>query len=350
MTAGAITLALDAMGGDAAPQMVVAGAERALDQHPDVRFRVFGDEARVAALLRSHPRLRARSEFHHTSEVVADDAKPTAALRQARASSMRLAVDAVRKHECDAAISAGNTGALMAMAKVLLRTLPGIDRPAIASVMPAAQRPVVILDLGANAECDAANLVQFALMGSVFARTVLGVERPSVALLNIGTEALKGDDVVQQAANLLRAGDLPIHFEGFVEGTGLMAGSVDVVVTDGFTGNVALKVAEGTARLIIDGFRDTLADSLAAKLGGLLARRSLGRLKAKLDPQRYNGAMFLGLGGVVVKSHGAADAAGFANAVNVAVDLVRGDANARIGEELAQHAPPVSGTVSGAAS
>lgn len=334
------------MGGDAAPHMVVAGAERALDDHPDVRFRIFGDQARLEPLLKAVPRLRARSELHHTDEVVADDAKPTAALRQARASSMRLAVDAVRQHEADAAVSAGNTGALMAMAKVLLRTLPGIDRPAIASVMPAAKRPVVILDLGANAECDATNLVQFALMGTVFARTVLGVPEPSVALLNIGTEALKGDDVVQQAANRLRAGELPIRFEGFVEGTGLMAGSVDVVVTDGFTGNVALKVAEGTARLIIDRFRDTLADSWAAKLGVLLARRSLGRLKAKLDPQRYNGAMFLGLGGVVVKSHGSANAAGFANAINVAVDLVQGGANARIGEELAQYAHPVTGAAS----
>ena len=342
MTAGAITLALDAMGGDAAPRMVVAGADRALDDHPDVRFRLFGDRALLEPLLQGYPRLRARTELCHTDEVVADDAKPTTALRQARASSMRLAVDAVRRDEAAAAVSAGNTGALMAMAKVLLRTLPGIDRPAIASVMPAAKRPVVILDLGANAECDATNLVQFALMGTVFARTVLGVERPSVALLNIGTEALKGDEVVQEAAGRLRGGELPIHFEGFVEGTGLMAGSVDVVVTDGFTGNVALKVAEGTARLIIDRFRDTLADSWAAKLGVLLARRSLGRLKAKLDPQRYNGAMFLGLGGVVVKSHGSADASGFANAINVAVDLVNGGANARIGEELAQYAQPVS--------
>jgi glycerol-3-phosphate acyltransferase PlsX len=346
VTSGAITLALDAMGGDAAPRMVVAGADRALQDHPDVRFRIFGDEAQVQPLLEGYPRLQARAVLHHTDEVVADDAKPTAALRQARASSMRLAVDAVRQHEADAAVSAGNTGALMAMAKVLLRTLPGIDRPAIASVMPAAKRPVVILDLGANAECDATNLVQFALMGTVFARTVLGVATPSVALLNIGTEAPKGDDVVQEAATRLREGELPIHFEGFVEGTGLMAGSVDVVVTDGFTGNVALKVAEGTARLIIDRFRDTLADSWAAKLGVLLARRSLGRLKAKLDPQRYNGAMFLGLGGIVVKSHGAADAAGFANAINVAVDLVQGRANARIGEELAQYASPVTGAAS----
>jgi len=342
----AITLALDAMGGDAAPRIVVAGADRALQHHPTVRFRLVGDEAQLEPLLREFPKLRACSEVHHTADVVADDARPTAALRQARRSSMGLAVDAVRAGDADAAVSAGNTGALMAMAKVLLRTLPGIDRPAIASIMPAAQRPVVMLDLGANAECDATNLVQFALMGVVFARTVLGVEEPTVALLNIGTEALKGDDVVKEAAQRLRDGELPIRFEGFVEGTGLMAGTVDVVVTDGFTGNVALKVAEGTARLIIDRFRDTLADSWAARLGVLLARRSLGRLKAKLDPQRYNGAMFLGLGGVVVKSHGSASAAGFANAIDVAVDLVEGRANARIGEELARYAEPVTGVAS----
>jgi glycerol-3-phosphate acyltransferase PlsX len=339
-------LALDAMGGDAAPRMVIAGAEVALAAHRQVAFEIFGDGERLEPLLRAHPRVRDHATVHHTSEVVPDDVKPTTALRQSRSSSMRLAIEAVRDGRADAAVSAGNTGALMAMAKVILRTLSGIDRPAIASVMPAAKRPVVILDLGANAECDATNLVQFALMGAVFARTVLGVNEPSVALLNIGTEALKGDDVVQEAASRLRDGELPIRFEGFVEGTGLMAGTVDVVVTDGFTGNVALKVAEGTARLIVDRVRDTLADSWAARLGFLLARRSVGRLKAKLDPQRYNGAMFLGLGGVVVKSHGAADAAGFANAVTVAVDLVEGRANGRIGEELARYVEPVPGAAS----
>ncbi|MEO1089330.1 MAG: phosphate acyltransferase PlsX [Pseudomonadota bacterium] len=341
MMSGAITLALDAMGGDAAPDAVIAGAAAALERNDGLRYVVYGDEARVEPALRHHPALRASAKVHHTSEIVADDAKPTTALRHARGSSMRLAIDAVRRGEASAAVSAGNTGALMAMAKVLLRTLPGIDRPAIASVMPASKRRVVILDLGANAECDATNLVQFALMGSVFARAVLGVDDPSVALLNIGTEALKGDEVVQEAARRLRAGELPIRFEGFVEGTGLMAGTVDVVVTDGFTGNVALKVAEGTARLIVERVRATLSDSLVARLGYLLAYRRFGRLKAQLDPQRYNGAMFLGLGGIVVKSHGSANAVGFANAIGVAVDLVRGATNERIGAELNLLRPPL---------
>jgi phosphate acyltransferase len=293
-------------------------------------------------LLAQHRDLARVSELRHTDEVVADDAKPTAALRQARGSSMRRAIEAVRDGEAAAAVSAGNTGALMAMAKVLLRTLPGIDRPAIASVMPAAQRPVVILDLGANAECDATNLVQFALMGSIFARAVLGVEDPAVALLNIGTEALKGDEVVQEAARRLKAGEMPIRFEGFVEGTGLMAGTVDVVVTDGFTGNVALKVAEGTARLIVDRLRATLTGSLLAALGATLIRPRLRVLKHDLDPQRYNGAMFLGLGGIVVKSHGSANDVGFANAIGVACDLVRGRTNERITHDLAELAVPLA--------
>ncbi len=331
------------MGGDYAPESVIDGVDRLLKAGMKARFLLFGDRARLMPLLASRPRAEAGVELRHTDDVVSDAAKPSAALRQARGSSMRLAVEAVRDGEASAVVSAGNTGALMAMAKVLLRTLPGIDRPAIASVMPAAQRPVVMLDLGANAECDATNLVQFAMMGAVFARAVLGIEEPTVALLNIGTEAPKGDDVVQEAAARLRAGELPIRFEGFVEGTGLMAGSVDVVVTDGFTGNVALKVAEGTARLIVDRFKDMLNDSLAARAGFLLAKRSLGRLKGKLDPDRYNGAMFLGLGGVVVKSHGGANAAGFANAVKVALDLVDGHANERIEHDLKRFATPVEG-------
>ena len=335
------------MGGDQAPVAAMDGIDRVLKSRDDIHFLVFGDTEALRPLVAARRRLADRVELRHAPEVVADTAKPTAALRQARGSSMRLAVEAVREGEADAAVSAGNTGALMAMAKVLLRTLPGIDRPAIASVMPAARRPVVILDLGANAECDATNLVQFAMMGTVFSRTVLGVAEPTVALLNIGTEALKGDDVVQEAANRLREGEMPIRFEGFVEGTGLMAGSVDVVVTDGFTGNVALKVAEGTARLIVDRVKDTLADSFAARMGVLLARRSLARLKAKLDPERYNGAMFLGLGGIVVKSHGGANASGFANALKVAVDLVQGRANERIERELKGFvAPAVEGAAS----
>lgn len=341
MAPSAITLALDAMGGEGAPRAVIDGAAKLAERHQPVRFLVYGDEAQLAPLLDRHPALAANAEVRHTSEVVADDAKPSTALRQARGSSMRRAIEAVREGEASAAVSAGNTGALMAMSKVLLRTLPGIDRPAIASVMPASKRKVVILDLGANAECDATNLVQFALMGTVFARAVLGVEDPSVALLNIGTEALKGDEVVQEAARRLRNGELPVRFEGFVEGTGLMAGTVDVVVTDGFTGNVALKVAEGTARLIVDRVRVAFKDSWVAGLGYLFAQRRFNLLKRQLDPQHYNGAMFLGLGGIVVKSHGSANDVGLANAIGVACDLVRGGTNERITRELAHLATPI---------
>ncbi|MFW5834976.1 MAG: phosphate acyltransferase PlsX [Pseudomonadota bacterium] len=341
MAPSAVTIALDAMGGEHAPRSVIDGAAKVARRHAPLRFVIYGDEAKVEPLLLQHPELQRISEVRHTTEVVADDAKPTTALRQARGSSMRRAIEAVRDGEAAAAVSAGNTGALMAMAKVLLRTLPGIDRPAIASVMPAAQRRVVILDLGANAECDATNLVQFALMGTVFARAVLDIEDPSVALLNIGTEALKGDEVVQEAARRLRAGELPIRFEGFVEGTGLMAGTVDVVVTDGFTGNVALKVAEGTARLIVDRVRAAFKDSWVAGIGYVLARRRFEGLKRQLDPQHHNGAMFLGLGGIVVKSHGATSAVGFANAIGVAADLVRGGTNERIMRELEHLASPI---------
>ena len=228
---------------------------------------------------------------------------------------MRLAIDAVKDGQASAAISAGNTGALMALAKFALKTLPGIERPAIATLMPTRRSEAVVLDLGANTECDAANLVQFAVMGEVFARAVLGFAKPTVGLLNIGTEEVKGHDTLREAAALLRASELPIEFRGFVEGSDLTSGKVDVVVTDGFTGNVALKVAEGTVALYSQCLREAFKSSLMAKLGYYLARPALQLARQRLDPRRYNGAMFLGLNGIVVKSHGGTDALGFANAI-----------------------------------
>lgn len=329
-----LPIALDGMGGDAAPAMVVEGAAIALARDPELRFVLFGDEARLRPLLDRHPELRAAVELVHTAEFVAADAKPSLALRQGRTSSMRLAIDAVKEGRAAAAVSAGNTGALMAMAKVVLRTLPGIDRPAICGVFPSRRRPVVILDLGANVACDAETLVQFAVMGTVFARAILGVDAPRIALLNVGTEELKGDDVVRRAADMLRASPPPIRFGGFVEGTDLVEGSVEVVVTDGFTGNVALKIAEGVARMFRDALKETFTSSLRGKLGYLVARPALASLRERFDPRRYNGAMFLGLNGVVVKSHGGTDALGFSWAVKVAADLVRQGTNARITEEM----------------
>jgi glycerol-3-phosphate acyltransferase PlsX len=234
---------------------------------------------------------------------------------------MRLAIDAVADGRADGIVSAGNTGALMAMAKLVLKMLPGIDRPAIASFFPTQRGESVMLDLGANIECDAENLVQFALMGDVFARTVLGLVEPTVGLLNVGAEDLKGNDAVREASARLRMAMSPIRFYGFVEGDDITAGTVDVVVTDGFTGNVAVKTAEGTAKLFGEFLEAAFRHSLMARIGYIFARRALQNLRLRCDPRRYNGAMFLGLNGIAVKSHGSADAFGFANAIGVAIDL-----------------------------
>ncbi|MEQ9349392.1 MAG: phosphate acyltransferase PlsX [Alphaproteobacteria bacterium] len=323
------------MGGDQAPEMVIAGAALARVRYPEVRFLLFGDEARIGSLAAAHPALAEAARIVHTPDAVSNEEKPSIAIRQGRQSSMWLAIQAVKDGQADGVVSAGNTGALMAMSKLILRTLPGIDRPAIASIFPTERGESVMLDLGANVECDARHLVQFAVMGEVFARCVLGIERPSVALLNIGEEDVKGHAEIRAAADTLDDAQLPITFTGFVEGNDLPAGTVDVVVTDGFTGNVALKVAEGTARLYSHFLRRAFANSLLARLGYVLARNVLRQVSQRTDPRYYNGAMFLGLNGVVVKSHGGTDAIGFANAVGVAVDLLRHGANEQIGRDYA---------------
>ncbi len=346
-----LTIGLDAMGGDAAPGIVINGAMLALDGDPDLRFLLFGDTAKLEPLLAGHDRLRGRLELRHTPDAVAGDAKPSLALRQGRNTSMRLAINAVKDGDAAAAVSAGNTGALMAMAKFVLKTLPGIDRPAMASVMPARQRPVVVLDLGANVDCSAEDLFQFAVMGEVYARVMLNVAKPRVGLLNVGTEELKGDDTVRGAAALLRECTLPIDFHGFVEGTDVTEGVVDVVVTDGFTGNVALKIAEGTAAMFTSALRESFRGAgLRVKLGYLLAKPALAVLREKFDTRRYNGAMFLGLNGVVVKSHGGTDALGFAAAIAVAANLVRKGTNQRIIDEMADLAQAPDLTTHAAAS
>lgn len=322
------------MGGDHAPQVVIAGVDMARARHPDLRFLLFGDQATITPLIKARAGLERQAEVVHTPDKVEPDAKPSQVLRHGRKSSMGLAIEAVKEGQADAVVSAGNTGALMALSKFVLKTLPGIERPAIGSLMPTRRRETVFLDLGANTECDAENLVQFAVMGEVFAREVLGIEKPTVGLLNIGTEDLKGNDTIRQAAAALRDSSLPIEFRGFVEGTDLTNGTTDVVVTDGFTGNVALKVAEGTASLYTHFLRQAFKGSFLSRLGYMLARGALNALRQRLDPRRYNGAMFLGLNGIVVKSHGGTDALGFANAINVAVGLVQQGTNQRITAEL----------------
>jgi phosphate acyltransferase len=316
-----ITIALDAMGGDAAPGIVLKGADIAGQRYPGVDYLMFGAEEMVRPLLAKLPALSDRTMLIHTNEVVADDAKPSAALRSGRGSSMRLAIDAVADGRAAGVVSAGNTGALMAMAKFVLKMLPGIDRPAIASFFPTQRGESVMLDLGANIECDAENLVQFALMGDVFARTVLGLIEPTVGLLNVGEEDLKGNDAVRGASARLRLAVTPIRFYGFVEGDDIAAGTVDVVVTDGFTGNVAVKTAEGTAKLFTEFLEAAFRHSLSARIGYLFARGALRKLRMRCDPRRYNGAMLLGLNGIAVKSHGSTDAFGFANAIGVAIDM-----------------------------
>ena len=316
-----ITIALDAMGGDSAPGIVLKGADIARQRYPSIDYLLFGDEEMVRPLLAKLPALSDTTTLVHTNEIVADDAKPSAALRSGRSSSMRLAIDAVADGRAAGVVSAGNTGALMAMAKFVLKMLPGIDRPAIASFFPTQRGESVMLDLGANIECDAENLVQFALMGDVFARTVLGLIEPTVGLLNVGEEDLKGNDAVRGASARLRLAVTPIRFYGFVEGDDIAAGTVDVVVTDGFTGNIAVKTAEGTAKLFTEFLEAAFRHSLSARIGYLFARGALRKLRMRCDPRRYNGAMLLGLNGIAVKSHGSTDAFGFANAIGVAVDM-----------------------------
>ncbi|MBV9829614.1 MAG: phosphate acyltransferase PlsX [Alphaproteobacteria bacterium] len=335
-----VTIALDAMGGDRAPAMVLRGADLALERYPDARFLLFGNEAQIAPILAKLPRLKQAAVLHHTDEVVLDDAKPSQALRTARRSSMRLAIEAVSSGAADGVVSAGNTGALMAMSKIVLKTLPGIDRPAIATLFPTRRGESVMLDLGANVECDADNLVQFALMGNVFARTVLGLAQPTVGLLNVGSEDLKGNDEVRAASARLRDGTIPLRFHGFIEGDDIAAGTVDVIVTDGFTGNVTLKAIEGIAKLFSEALRASFQHSMMARVGYVFARVALKKFAMRLDPRRHNGAMFLGLAGIAVKSHGSTDALGFANAIGVAIDLKINGFLQKISDELARLRQP----------
>jgi len=315
------TLAVDAMGGDNAPEIVVEGLDISAERHPGARFLLVGDEARLAPLLARYRRAGASCTVRHAPNTISGDMKPTAALRL-RGTSMRVAIDAVAGNEAAGVVSAGNTGALLTLAKIVIKALPGIDRPAMAAIGPSARGDMVMLDLGANVVCDTRNLVEFAVMGDVFARTVLGLTAPTIGLLNVGSEELKGSDTLRLAAETLRTSHLGAQFHGFVEGHDIAAGTTDIVVTDGFTGNVALKTGEGALKLMGQMLREVFASSISAKLGYLLVRPGLERLREWLDPRRYNGAVMRGLGGVVVKSHGGADAQGFAHAMDVAMDMV----------------------------
>lgn len=335
MTGGS-WIAIDAMGGDKGLEVMLAGVAAARRRMEGQRFLLVGDEAQIRAGLERHPNLSAASEIVHAPEIVASEEKPSAAIRRARTTSMGIAIDLVKQGRAAAALSSGNTGALMAMAKLALRTMPSIDRPALGALMPSlGETDTVMLDLGANAECTARNLVQFAVMGAAYARTALDLERPRVALLNIGTEELKGNDIVREAAQLLRgASHLPLDFRGYIEGDRLSRGEIDVVVCDGFTGNIALKTAEGTARFVADLLRRAFQSSIRSKIGFLISRPATDLLRHHLDPNNHNGAVFLGLNGLVVKSHGGANEVGVATAIGLAAKMVREDLANRIAEDL----------------
>lgn len=334
MESSSLIIAIDAMGGDNAPDSVIAGVKSAEQKHSDVRFLIFGDEAKVRPFMDKYRLDPNRYEFIHTPDYVASDEKPSTAVRSGRNSSMWLAIDAVKKGKASAVVSSGNTGALMAFSKLILGTMPGIHRPAIVTILPTRKSECVVLDLGANAECSARNLVEFAIMGEAYCRAVLKRENPTIGLLNIGSEDIKGRDEIRQAVQILRDSPLSEEFKGFVESDDIALGTVDVFVTDGFTGNIALKAIEGTARLMVNLLKDVSARSFMSKLGFLLALPSLKRLKKRMDPGRYNGAMLVGLKGISIKSHGGADAFGFANAVNVAIDTVRNDLVGNIAKQL----------------
>ena len=333
---GKLTIALDAMGGDKGPDAVIPGAALALERNNALRFMIFGDEKKINPLLENYPALREATTVTHTDHFISADEKPAIAVRNGRQSSMRLAIKAVADKQADCVISGGNTGALMAMAKMTLKCLPGISRPAIASLLPTMGKETVMLDLGANLECDADMLVQFAILGSVYSRAVRGHEQPTVGLLNIGTEDMKGHDEIKEAASILSQIKFPGKYIGFIEGDDIPMGKADVVVTDGFTGNVALKTAEGVSKLVGYMLKNSLKKSFFSMFGAWLARHALKSLKHEMDPRHYNGGMFLGLNGVCVKSHGGMDEVGFANAIEYAAQLAARNFNVRVAAEIAE--------------
>ena len=323
----AVRISLDAMGGDHGPSVVVPGAGLALERHPDLHFVMFGNETVIAPLLAQNSKLQHATEVHHTDLAVGMDEKPSVAIRTGRGkSSMWRSIQAVRDGHADACVSAGNTGALMAMAKICLKTMAHIERPAIAAMWPTMRGESIVLDVGATIGADAGHLVDMAIMGAAMARIVFDLERPTVGLLNVGTEEIKGIEAVKEASRMLRDSNLPnLDYRGFVEGDDLGRGTVDVVVTEGFTGNIALKTAEGTAKQIGEYLRAALSRTLMAKIGYFFARQAFASVRDKMDPRKVNGGVFLGLDGVVVKSHGGTDALGFASAVDVAYDMAHYD-------------------------
>ncbi len=319
-----LIISVDAMGGDAAPDIVINGIEYFLKhegKNRHARFLIHGDEKKLAPLLAKAPLTKKRSEILHTKNVIAMDAKPSVAMRRGKGTSMWNAIESVKSGEAKVAVSAGNTGALMAMSKLLLRMKVGVQRPAIAARWPHQEGYGVVLDVGANLDCDANQLREFAVLGEAYYRALYKKEKPSIGLLNVGTEELKGNATIQAAHDSLSCSTLGLNYIGFVEGNDISMGDVDVIVTDGFTGNIALKTAEGTARLLGKFIKGALQANLYSKFVSLLNLPALRRMKKRMDPRMGNGGVFLGLNGIVIKSHGGTDAIGFSSALSVAIEL-----------------------------
>ena len=333
-----VNISVDVMGGDIGPAAVLPGLAISKQRHPELQFILVGDEVRIAPDLSALPGLSACTRIVHTDVAIAMDAKPSQALREGRrTSSMWKAIEQVKTGEADICVSAGNTGALMAMSKFCLKMLPGIERPGIAAIWPTARGESIVLDVGATVGADAEMLVDFALLGSAMARALFGLERPTIGLLNVGVEEVKGLEPIREAGQHLRdAAYEGMDYIGFVEGTDIGSGNVDVIVTEGFSGNIALKTAEGTARQIGSYLRDAMTATLRTKLGALLARPGFNALRMKMDPRRVNGGVFLGMNGTVIKSHGGADALGFAAAVDLARTMVINGLGEKIAAQLAQ--------------
>ncbi|MBC6444212.1 MAG: phosphate acyltransferase PlsX [Alphaproteobacteria bacterium GM202ARS2] len=332
-----VRIAIDAMGGDRAPSIVVSGAQMAAERLKNAHFILCGDEKQLKPLLAKKPLLQSKATLVHAKDSIAASDKPSHALRHGKHSSMRYAIDAVKSNKADAVVSAGNTGALMAIARLVLRMLPTIERPAIVTSLPTIRGELVMLDLGANVQCDSQNLIQFAYMGDVYARCLWRTQNPSVGLLNVGSEDTKGHNELHNAATFLKHPKSGINFHGFIEGDDISKGTVDVVVCDGFSGNIALKTMEGTVITVKTFLERTLRSSLLSQFAALLLKPALSRVKALIDPRLYNGAMLVGLNGIVVKSHGGTDGVGFANALCVAHELVTHDYNRRVSDALSDH-------------
>lgn len=328
-----LVISIDAMGGDNSPRVVIDGLAIAAKKNPDAKFLLFGDDAKIFPILNEYPALKKVCEVRHSPEMVHNEDKPSQVIRN-RNTSMYMAIDAVRKGEAQAIVSAGNTGALMAISKLVLKTIQKIHRPAIVSIMPHRTGRYVMLDLGANTECSAINLAEFAIMGDILARHALGIEKPRVALLNIGAEEMKGKEEIHQAAHMIKNSKMHLNFRGYIEPHEIPNGVADVIISDGFTGNIALKSIEGTAKLVVRLIKDSIKHSFLAKLGLPFMLSVMLRIKKTMDPRLYNGAMFVGLNGLSVKSHGGTDALGFSVAVNNALTLVRQNFVATIRAEV----------------